>query len=157
MSGETNENAVFKFGYPEPHPTIFKDTNKIQTACIFRQKNGQQGHIPPFLDIRHATPKKNAGPTDHACPALRIYPIAEVPLFHSYFINSFTGTNYIQSGSDRNTEFIAVFFCYKLSANIVDSHLQRFYGRNNHFAVTATNTDARQFYAAAPPVRLQQQ
>ena len=61
MSGETNENAVFKFGYPEPHPTIFKDTNKIQTACIFRQKNGQQGHIPPFPDIRHATPKKTQG------------------------------------------------------------------------------------------------
>ena len=58
MSGETNENAVFKFGYPEPHPIIFKDTNKIQTACIFRQKNGQQGHIPPFPDIRHATPTK---------------------------------------------------------------------------------------------------
>ena len=104
---------------------------KFKLPAFSDRKTDSIAILPLFPTYAMQRQQKNAGPTDHACPALRIYPIAEVPLFHSNFIYSVSGTNYIQSGSDRNTEFIAVFFCYKLSTNIVDSHLQRFYGRNN--------------------------
>lgn len=96
---------------------------KFKLPAFSDRKTDSMAIFPLFATYVMQRQQKNAGPTDHACPTLRIYPIAKVPLFHSNFIYSVSGTDYIQSGSDRNTEFIAVFFCYKLSANIVDSHL----------------------------------
>ncbi len=48
MSGETNKNAVFKFGYPKPHPIFSKDTNKNPTADIFRRKIRKTAKIATF-------------------------------------------------------------------------------------------------------------
>lgn len=101
---------------------------KIQLPAFSDRKTDSMAIFPLFATYVMQRQQKNTGLTDQACPALRIYPIAEIPLFHSNFIYSVSSTNYIQSGSDRNTEFIAVFFCYKLSANIVNRHIQRFNG-----------------------------
>gem|GEM_PF-6616882 len=101
---------------------------KFKLPAFSDRKTDSMAIFPLFPTYVMQRLQKNAGPTDHACPALRIYPITEIPLFHSNFIYSFTGTDHVKSGSYRNTEVIAAILGNDLSANIVNRHIQRFNG-----------------------------